>query len=46
MTDEWYSFANNPRQAGAHVMLTLDEATYKPLGMMNMDLHMGYHSFA
>jgi len=46
MSDEWYSFVNNPRAAGAHVILTLDESTYKPLGMMNMDLHMGDHPIA
>ncbi|MEP6867677.1 MAG: ThuA domain-containing protein [Novosphingobium sp.] len=46
MTDEWYSFAESPRKAGAHVILTLDEATYKPLGMGNRDLHMGDHPIA
>lgn len=46
MVDEWYSFKNNPRDAGAHVVLTLDESTYKPIGMGNMDLHMGDHPIA
>jgi type 1 glutamine amidotransferase len=41
MTDEWYSFKNNPRASGANVILTLDEATYKPVGPMNSDLRMG-----
>jgi uncharacterized protein len=30
MTDEWYSFHTNPRKAGAKVLLTLDEASYRP----------------
>ncbi len=41
MNDEWYSFKNNPRAAGANVVLTLDESSYKPVGMMNQDLRMG-----
>ncbi len=41
MNDEWYSFRNNPRAAGANVVLTLDESTYKPDGMMKQDLRMG-----
>jgi uncharacterized protein len=40
MTDEWYSFHTNPRAAGADVLLTLDESTYKPDGMVG-DLRMG-----
>ncbi|KAF3760370.1 class I glutamine amidotransferase-like protein [Cryphonectria parasitica EP155] len=27
--DEWYNFKANPRAAGAHVLLTVKEATYK-----------------
>jgi len=46
MNDEWYSFKTNPRAAGARVIATLDESSYKPLGMMNMDLHMGDHPIA
>ncbi|MBB5685973.1 ThuA domain-containing protein [Sphingobium boeckii] len=46
MTDEWYSFRTNPRDAGANVLLTLDESTYKPMGMMNLDLRMGDHPLA
>jgi uncharacterized protein len=41
MNDEWYSFRTNPRAAGARVILTLDESTYKPAGMMGQDLRMG-----
>lgn len=40
MTDEWYSFRSNPRAAGAQVVLTLDESTYKPDGM-GQNLRMG-----
>ena len=46
MTDEWYSFANNPRQGGANVVLTLDEKTYSPVGMGALDLRMGDHPLA
>lgn len=46
MTDEWYSFRTNPRQAGAQVLLTLDESTYKPVGQMGQDLRMGDHPLA
>jgi type 1 glutamine amidotransferase len=45
MTDEWYSFKNNPRQNGADVMLTLDEATYLPQAG-KQDLRMGDHPIA
>ena len=40
MTDEWYSFRNNPRAVGANVLLTLDESTYSPDGM-GQNLRMG-----
>lgn len=40
MTDEWYSFRTNPRAAGANILLTLDESTYKPDGM-GQNLRMG-----
>jgi uncharacterized protein len=47
MNDEWYSFHNGPSAAaGATVILSLDEATYKPEGMMNQDLRMGEHPLA
>lgn len=41
MTDEWYSFRTNPRAVGANVLLTLDESTYKPEGVMGQNLRMG-----
>jgi type 1 glutamine amidotransferase len=46
MNDEWYSFRTNPRAAGAHVILSLDETTYKPVGPMGVDLRMGDHPIA
>lgn len=46
MTDEWYSFTTNPRKIGAKVLLTLDESTYSPVGMMGEDLRMGDHPLA
>ena len=50
MKDEWYSFKTNPRQAGAHVLLTLDETTYSPLfaqpGLPEQDFRMGDHPIA
>lgn len=30
ISDEWYSFARSPRLAGAQVVATIDEGTYKP----------------
>jgi type 1 glutamine amidotransferase len=42
MTDEWYSFKTDPRAKGAHILVTLDETTYKPMSR-NMDIHMGDH---
>ncbi len=41
MSDEWYSFANNPREGGAQVIATLDESTYQPTGRGGQDLRMG-----
>ena len=43
MNDEWYSFKTNPRAAGARVIATLDESTYKPEGLPGpgQDLRMG-----
>ena len=41
MNDEWYSFKTNPRSAGATVILTLNEGSYKPDGMMGQNLRMG-----
>ena len=45
MTEEWYSFTANPRSLGAHVLITLDEGSYKPLGFAG-DLRMGDHPIA
>ncbi len=45
MTDEWYSFQNDPRQKGAQVLVTLDESTYQPVAG-KLDLHMGDHPIA
>jgi uncharacterized protein len=42
MTDEWYSFRNDPRKNGAHILATLDETTYKPLSGKT-DISMGDH---
>lgn len=46
MNDEWYSFRTNPRAAGAQVLLSLDESTYKQIGPMGIDLKMGDHPIA
>lgn len=46
MTDEWYSFKTNPRAAGAKVLLTLDESTYKRDGRFGENLDMGDHPLA
>lgn len=46
MNDEWYSFKTNPRSAGAQVILSLDESSYKPVGPMGVDLKMGDHPLA
>ena len=45
MIDEWYSFKTNPRQSGAHVLVTLDESTYTPMAG-KVDLRMGDHPIA
>jgi type 1 glutamine amidotransferase len=41
MNDEWYSLKNNPRDTGASVIATLDEATYSPGSIAGIDLRMG-----
>jgi len=46
MTEEWYSFSTNPRSTGAHVLATLDESTYSPVGGNGLDLRMGDHPIA
>ena len=45
-TDEWYSFATNPRGKGMHILATVDENTYSPvmsLPLMHKNLRMGDH---
>lgn len=46
MTDEWYSFRGDPRAKGANVLLSLDEASYNPVGPMGTDIRMGSHPLA
>lgn len=48
MTDEWYSFANNPRDRGATIIASLDESTYSPSGPAfgAANLRMGDHPIA
>jgi type 1 glutamine amidotransferase len=46
MTEEWYSFRNNPRASGAHVLATLDEKTYAPVSRRGENLRMGDHPIA
>lgn len=45
MTDEWYSFKNDPRSKGAHVLVTLDESTYSPM-TGKVSIRMGDHPIA
>ena len=40
-TDEWYSFEKPTRQAGYHVLLTLDEKSFANHKMMGKELAMG-----
>jgi type 1 glutamine amidotransferase len=46
MTEEWYSFEKSPREKGVHVLATLDESTYTPVGMRGEDLRMRDHPIA
>lgn len=46
MTDEWYSFRNNPRTGGAAVVAALDESSYSPQGAGTENLRMGDHPIA
>jgi type 1 glutamine amidotransferase len=51
MTEEWYSFKSSPRLKGAHVLVTLDEKSYQPVGRMRpdmpeADMRMGDHPLA
>lgn len=41
MKEEWYSFAQSPRNSGASVVASLDESTYLPVGFGDKDLRMG-----
>ncbi|MDE2303118.1 MAG: ThuA domain-containing protein [Sphingomonadales bacterium] len=41
LTEEWYSFRNDPRAKGAHVIARLDETSYDPTFMGKQDLRMG-----
>lgn len=45
LTEEWYSFRESPRLRGAHILVTLDEASYRPLDG-GRDLSMGDHPIA
>lgn len=42
-TEEWYAFEKSPRSAANHVLITVDENSYKPVGMFGKDLRMGDH---
>lgn len=46
MSDEWYSFKNNPRASGSKILLTLDETTYTRVGRFGEPLNMGDHPIA
>jgi type 1 glutamine amidotransferase len=46
MSEEWYSFAASPRAKGAHILATLDERSYSPIGYSGEDLRMGDHPIA
>lgn len=41
MTEEWYSFKNDPRATGSHILATLDESTYSPVTMGGVSIRMG-----
>jgi type 1 glutamine amidotransferase len=41
-TDEWYSFSASPR-GRVHVLVSLDEASYRPVSYDGKDIHMGDH---
>ena len=41
MTEEWYSFKNDPRASGSHILATLDESTYSPVTMGGVSIRMG-----
>ena len=39
--EEVYTFAKSPRAPGNHILATVDENSYKPVGMFGRDLRMG-----
>lgn len=44
--EEWYSWESSPRDAGFHVLVSVDESSYSPhfsLGGREIDLRMGDH---
>lgn len=41
LSDEWYSFATNPRTSGAQVVATIDESRYQTKGWGGADIAMG-----
>jgi len=45
LKDEWYSFKESPRARGAHILVTIDEASYNPVDGAR-DLRMGDHPIA
>jgi type 1 glutamine amidotransferase len=45
LNDEWYSFKESPRARGAHILVTIDEASYNPVDGAR-DLRMGDHPIA
>ena len=40
-TDEWYSFDKSPRGGAFNILATLDEGSYRQVGMFGTDLKMG-----
>ncbi len=40
LSDEWYSFKESPRARGAHILVTIDERSYRPMDGKR-DLRMG-----
>ena len=33
VAEEWYAFSNNPRDSGSEILLTLDESSYRTVGV-------------
>lgn len=40
-TDEWYSFDSSPRARGFTILATIDEESYRQVGLFGKDLRMG-----